>query len=139
MRASAPAPELNFSQGSLANACTPSVLSGCAARRWDYKIKSVLRKLECLRVTISWMMSRLSTFDWAATNERMEKQRKASLMESVASAESFLGHGCGCGQRHGACRSLLAVKSAKYFAGFGIDTLHLYNFRFPIQILYGRK
>jgi hypothetical protein len=35
------------------------------------------------------MMSRLSGFDWAATNERMEKQRKASLMESVASAESF--------------------------------------------------
>ncbi len=34
---------------------------------------------------------------------------------------------------------LLAVKSAKYFAGFGIDTLHLYNFRFPIQIPYGRK
>ena len=33
------------------NACTPSVLSGGrAAHRCDYKIKSVLRKLECLRI-----------------------------------------------------------------------------------------
>jgi hypothetical protein len=52
-------------------------------------MKSVRRKLEFRRVTISWMMSRLSGFDWAATNERIEKQRKASVMEGVASAESF--------------------------------------------------
>src|ERR1700738_773629 len=43
-----------------------------------------LASTQGVRVTISWMMSRLSGFDWAATNERMEKQRKASLMESVA-------------------------------------------------------
>ena len=32
----------------------------------------------------------LSGFDWAATSERMEKHLRASLIERVASAESFL-------------------------------------------------
>ena len=35
--------------------------------------------------------------------------------------------------------TLLAVISAKHFAGRGIHAFHLYNLRFPIQILDSRK
>ncbi len=39
--------------------------------------------------TISWTIWRFSGLDCAATRERMEKHFNASLIESVASAESL--------------------------------------------------
>ena len=47
------------------------------------------KKLECRPLTMSWINCRLSGVDCAATSERIEKHFSASLMDSVASAESF--------------------------------------------------